>query len=250
MLRIAARRIRKSLRAGDFAAHLGQDDFVVVATELDERQRRGDDRRPVQAALSQAVLDPRRGAAVSCTRRGDAARRTTGRSRSGCSPTPRSRSPRRRRPGRAACAISARICGSRSSGARRCSPSCCTGSTPARSCRTSSRRLDLATGGFAGFEALARWQHPGARPAGAGGLPRLRRADRPHRADRRAGADPHARGAARLGRGRARRCRGSGSTSRSAELCEPAADRADQVGDRALRHRAAAGSRSRCWRRC
>lgn len=36
VLRLAARRVRKMLRAGDFAAYLGQDDFVVVATDLDE----------------------------------------------------------------------------------------------------------------------------------------------------------------------------------------------------------------------
>ena len=49
----------------------------------------------------------------------------------------------------------------------------------ARSCPSSSRRLDLATGAFAGFEALARWQHPRHGLLEPRGLPRLRRADRP-----------------------------------------------------------------------
>jgi diguanylate cyclase (GGDEF)-like protein len=36
ILRITARRIRQALRAGDFAAHLGQDDFVVIASDLED----------------------------------------------------------------------------------------------------------------------------------------------------------------------------------------------------------------------
>ncbi|MBP7242579.1 bifunctional diguanylate cyclase/phosphodiesterase [Amaricoccus sp.] len=36
IVRIAARRIRLALRVGDFAAHLGQDDFVLVASDLDD----------------------------------------------------------------------------------------------------------------------------------------------------------------------------------------------------------------------
>ncbi len=34
IVRITARRLRQSLRAGDFAAYLGQDDFVVIAKDL------------------------------------------------------------------------------------------------------------------------------------------------------------------------------------------------------------------------
>ena len=51
VVRIAARRIQKALRAGDFAAHLGQDDFVVVAGELDDGNGAAAIAARMQAAL-------------------------------------------------------------------------------------------------------------------------------------------------------------------------------------------------------
>ncbi len=51
VLRIAARRIRKAMRAGDFAAYLGQDDFVVVASALDDANDAAMIAARVQAAL-------------------------------------------------------------------------------------------------------------------------------------------------------------------------------------------------------
>ena len=52
ILRIAGQRLRKSLRAGDFAAHLGQDDFAVVAPELESADDVGTIAIRVQTALS------------------------------------------------------------------------------------------------------------------------------------------------------------------------------------------------------
>ena len=123
VLRLAARRIRKALRAGDFAAYLGQDDFVVVAGELDEANDAAMIAARVQAALVEALLDPRRRPADHLQRRRHAPLRRPARTPSGRSPTPRSRSPRPRPPAPAACATSARTCAARSSGARRSSPS-------------------------------------------------------------------------------------------------------------------------------
>ena len=52
VLRIAAHRVRKALRTGDFAAYLGQDDFVVVAGELDDANDAAAIAGRIQAALS------------------------------------------------------------------------------------------------------------------------------------------------------------------------------------------------------
>ncbi len=52
VLRLAARRIRKALRAGDFAAYLGQDDFAVVTSELDEANDAAMIAGRMQAALT------------------------------------------------------------------------------------------------------------------------------------------------------------------------------------------------------
>jgi diguanylate cyclase (GGDEF)-like protein len=49
ILRISARRIQQALRAVDMAAHLGQDDFVVVAGELEETND--------AAAIAQRVMN-------------------------------------------------------------------------------------------------------------------------------------------------------------------------------------------------
>jgi diguanylate cyclase (GGDEF)-like protein len=52
ILRITARRIRHTLRAGDFAAHLGQDDFVLVAADLEDATAAAAIAHRVQAALT------------------------------------------------------------------------------------------------------------------------------------------------------------------------------------------------------
>ncbi len=52
ILRVTARRIRQSLRAGDFAAYLGQDDFVLVAADLDDAHAVTGIAHRVQAALT------------------------------------------------------------------------------------------------------------------------------------------------------------------------------------------------------
>ncbi len=51
VLRIAARRITRALRGSDFAAHLGQDDFVVVAADLDDGNNAAMIAARMQAAL-------------------------------------------------------------------------------------------------------------------------------------------------------------------------------------------------------
>jgi diguanylate cyclase (GGDEF)-like protein len=52
IIRIAARRIQHALRTGDFAAYLGQDDFVVVAPDLDDANDVAAIAARVQAALT------------------------------------------------------------------------------------------------------------------------------------------------------------------------------------------------------
>ncbi len=52
VLRIAGQRLRKALRAGDFAAHLGQDDFAVVAPALESPDDVATIAGRIQAALS------------------------------------------------------------------------------------------------------------------------------------------------------------------------------------------------------
>ncbi len=52
VLRIAARRIQSALRAGDFAACLGNDDFVVIAGDLDDGNGAATIAARVQTALT------------------------------------------------------------------------------------------------------------------------------------------------------------------------------------------------------
>jgi diguanylate cyclase (GGDEF)-like protein len=52
ILRIAARRIQQGMRAGDFAAFLGQDDFAVIAGDLDDPNDAAMIAGRIQAALS------------------------------------------------------------------------------------------------------------------------------------------------------------------------------------------------------
>jgi diguanylate cyclase (GGDEF)-like protein len=52
ILRITARRLRKGLRGGDFAAYLGQDDFVLVAGGLEDAQAAGVIAQRLQGALA------------------------------------------------------------------------------------------------------------------------------------------------------------------------------------------------------
>lgn len=52
IVRITGKRIRNTLRAGDFAAHLGQDDFVLVASDLEDARAAGAIAQRVQAALT------------------------------------------------------------------------------------------------------------------------------------------------------------------------------------------------------
>jgi diguanylate cyclase (GGDEF)-like protein len=52
ILRLIARRLRATLRAGDFAAHIGQDDFVLVATGLSDANAAAGIAQRAQEALS------------------------------------------------------------------------------------------------------------------------------------------------------------------------------------------------------
>jgi diguanylate cyclase (GGDEF)-like protein len=54
VIRVTSRRIRQVMRAGDFAAHLGQDDFVVIAPELPEIK----DAAAIAQRIQQAVAKP------------------------------------------------------------------------------------------------------------------------------------------------------------------------------------------------
>ncbi|MFO1140995.1 MAG: bifunctional diguanylate cyclase/phosphodiesterase [Amaricoccus sp.] len=159
VLRIAGQRIRKSLRGGDFAAHLGQDDFAIVAPELESE---GDVARiaaRVQAALSKPFSIRGGARQVTCT--------------VGVTLLSDDRAEPERMLANAEIALAA---------AQAAGP----GSV--RYFREDLRlaverrealfaellhgldageivphfqpQLDLASGGFAGFEALARWQHP------------------------------------------------------------------------------------------
>ena len=159
VLRIVARRIQKALRAGDFAAHLGQDDFVVVASELDD----GNGAAMIAARMQAALGKP-------LSIRGGARRITCG---VGVTLLSDDRPDPERVLANAEIALAA---------AQAAGP----GSV--RYFRDELRReverrealftallhgldageivpffqpqADLATGGFVGFEALARWQHP------------------------------------------------------------------------------------------
>jgi diguanylate cyclase len=52
LLRISARRIRQTLRGGDFAAYLGQDNFVVVAPDLEDANAASGIAHRLQAAMT------------------------------------------------------------------------------------------------------------------------------------------------------------------------------------------------------
>ena len=160
VIRLAARRIRKALRAGDFAAFLGQDDFVVVAAELDEGNDAAMIAGRVQAALSKPFAIH------------GGARRLT------CSVGVTLLSDDRPDSERALANAEIALAAARA-----------TGPGGVRYFREDLRReverreelfaalmqgldrgevtaffqpqVELATGAFAGFEALVRWQHPG-----------------------------------------------------------------------------------------
>ncbi len=51
IIRIVARRIQQILRGGDFAAHLGHDDFVVVASDLEDDSAAANIAQRIQLAL-------------------------------------------------------------------------------------------------------------------------------------------------------------------------------------------------------
>ena len=53
ILRITGKRLRKALRGGDFAAYLGQDDFILVAGGLEDAQAAGVIAQRLQTALAQ-----------------------------------------------------------------------------------------------------------------------------------------------------------------------------------------------------
>jgi len=67
VLRLAALRIRKALRAGDFAAYLGQDDFVVVASDLDDANNTAMIATRVQSALSKPFSIPGGARRITCS---------------------------------------------------------------------------------------------------------------------------------------------------------------------------------------
>ena len=160
VVRLAARRIRKALRAGDFAACLGQDDFVVVAGELDEANEAAMIAARVQAALAKPFAIH------------GGARRLTAASASRSSPTTA--------PTASRALANAEIALAAAQAA---------GPGSVRYFREDLRReverrealfaelmqgldrgevtaffqpqVELASGAFAGFEALVRWRHPG-----------------------------------------------------------------------------------------
>ncbi len=67
VVRLAARRIHKALRAGDFAAHLGQDDFAVVATDLDDANDAAMIAARVQTALTKPFSIPGGARKLTCS---------------------------------------------------------------------------------------------------------------------------------------------------------------------------------------
>ena len=214
VLRIAARRIQQALRAGDFAAYLGQDDFVVVAGDLDDGNGAATIAARVQAALAKPFSIRGGARRLTCSigvtllsdDRPDADRALANAEialaeAQGGGAGQRPLLPRRPAPRGRAARDAVRRAHARARRRR-----------GAALLPAADRDRDRPLLRLRGAGALAASR---ARAAGARGVPRLRRADRPHRADRRAGADPRARGAGRLGRGRASPCRGSASTSRS-----------------------------------
>ena len=142
-------------RAGDFAAYLGQDDFVVVAGELDDGNDAAMIAARVQAALAKPfsirggarrltcsigvtlLSDDRPGRRAGARQRRDRARRGAGRGPRQRPLLPRGPAPR----GRAA------------RGALR--RAACTGSTPARSLPFFQPQVELATGAL--LPASRRW---------------------------------------------------------------------------------------------
>jgi diguanylate cyclase (GGDEF)-like protein len=159
IIRIAAKRIQQALRGGDFAAHLGHDDFVVVAADLEDANAAAAIALRIQTALNKPF-----------SIRGGARKL-------GCSIGVTLLSDDGPDPDRIL--TNAAIALAEARGA---------GSGNVRYFRESLRQeverretlfaellrsidngeivpyfqpqLDLATGGFAGFEALARWRHP------------------------------------------------------------------------------------------
>ena len=189
VLRIAAHRVRKALRTGDFAAYLGQDDFVVVAGELDDANDAAAIAGRIQAALSKPFSirggARRLTACVGVTLLSDdspegervlanaeialAAAQAAG---TGHVRYFRDDLRREVRAARGAACRAAR--GARRRGAGAVLPA-------------AARRRDRGARRLRGAGALAA---SAPRPARAGRLPRPRRADRPDRADGRTRADP------------------------------------------------------------
>ena len=239
----AHRRLRRLPRPGRLRGGRGR---------ARRRQRRGDaSPSRIQAALDQAVLDPRRRAAHQLQHRGDAARRRPARRRSASSPTPASRSRAAQKAGPASVRYFRESAAGRGRAARGAVHRALGRARRAASSAPYFQpQIDLATGAFSGFEALVRWEHP-----------RARRCSRPpsfldfaEQTDltERIGEVVLARTLARdprLGRGRARGAAGRGQL-RAGAAARPAADREDQVGGRAQRRRPRPDRASRCSRRC
>jgi diguanylate cyclase len=158
VLRITARRLQKAARAGDFAAHLGGDDFVLVAVGLVD----SNDAATIAARMQQAVCKP-------FSLRGGARRIT-------CSVGVTLLSDDRPESDRALANAEIALAAAQGAGPgniryfredlrleaeRR--EALYTGLTRALEAGDIvaffQPQIDLATGAFRGFEALARWQH-------------------------------------------------------------------------------------------
>jgi diguanylate cyclase (GGDEF)-like protein len=159
VIRLAARRIRRALRAGDFAAFLGQDGFVVVAPELDETSDAAMIAGRVQTALEKPFAI-----------RGGAQRLT-------CSVGVTFLSDDRPESERALANAGIALCAARAAGpgavryfredlrreVERREALCAAlmlGLERGEVVAFFQPQVELATGAFAGFEALVRWRNP------------------------------------------------------------------------------------------
>jgi diguanylate cyclase len=67
IVRIAGRRVQQSLRGGDFAAHVGQDNFVVVATDLEDPNDAAIVAQRLHSALSRPYSIPGGARRIGCS---------------------------------------------------------------------------------------------------------------------------------------------------------------------------------------
>ncbi len=159
ILRISARRIRQVLRAGDFAAYLGQDDFVLIAPDLDDVNAVSGIAHRVQQALGKPFSLPggarRIGCSIGVTMLSDDrpdAERALGNAEIALSEAQEAGS----------CAVRYFRESLRAEAERRATmfSEMIAGLDRGEFVPFFQPQIDLATGVLSGFEALVRWRHP------------------------------------------------------------------------------------------